>query len=104
MTLCTNSPFWYTLYDVVFIVALFVGGAQFNDTVGGLVAFTIAARFNGIVGDGILIITPKDEFPSIVPCTDATRNPADSGNWLGMTNDKDDVVPIGNDEPLLYTL
>ena len=40
-------------------------------------------------------------FPSITPCTDATWKPADSGNWLGMTNDKDDVVPIGDPDPLL---
>ena len=83
------------------MVLLFAGADQDNETDGGLVVFTIAARFNGIDGDGILIITPGDEFPSITPCTEATWKPADSGNWLGMTNDKDDVVPIGDPDPLL---
>ena len=53
-------------------MALFAGADQDNDTDGGLVVFTIAARFNGIDGDGILIITPGDEFLSITPCSDAT--------------------------------
>ena len=93
-----------TLYDVVVMVLLFARADQDNETDSRLVVFTVAVRFNGIDGDGILIITPGDEFLSITPCTDATWNPADSGNWLGMTNDKDDVVPIGDSEPLLYKL